>query len=90
MIGHAGAGAAEALRTVVEPLTGAATAYDALFDRIGDARFVLIGQSHCFKVDLARQFDDVIRIDVTTALQPLERNPLWDTGEPPETYLFGE
>jgi erythromycin esterase-like protein len=47
-------------------------------------------QSHYFKVDLARQFDDVIHIDVTTALQPLERNPLWDRGEPPETYPFGE
>lgn len=47
-------------------------------------------QSHYFKVDLARQFDDVIHIDVTTALQPLERTPLWDTGEPPETYPFGE
>jgi erythromycin esterase-like protein len=36
---------AAAIRTAAHPLTGAATDYDALLDRIGDARFVLIGEA---------------------------------------------
>jgi len=38
---------------------------------------------------LRAQFDAVIHIDTTTALQPLERTSLWDMGEPPETYPTG-
>lgn len=45
--------------------------------------------SHWFHADLAQQFDVVIHIDHTTALHPLERTPLWDMGEPPETYPTG-
>lgn len=45
--------------------------------------------SHWFRADLARQFDAVIHFDHTSALTPLERNPLWDMGEPPETYPTG-
>jgi erythromycin esterase-like protein len=45
--------------------------------------------SHWFHADLARQFDVVIHIDETTAVCPLERTPLWDLGEPPETYPSG-
>jgi erythromycin esterase-like protein len=45
--------------------------------------------SHWFHADLARQFDVVIHIDRTSALSPLERTPLWDMGEPPETYPTG-
>jgi erythromycin esterase-like protein len=45
--------------------------------------------SHYFEARLTRQFDAVIHIDTTTALEPLERLPQWEAGEPPETYPFG-
>jgi erythromycin esterase-like protein len=45
--------------------------------------------SHWFHADLADQFDVVIHLDHTHALHPLERTPLWDMGEPPETYPTG-
>jgi erythromycin esterase-like protein len=45
--------------------------------------------SHWFHADLARQFDAVIHLDRTTAVEPLERTSLWDAGEPPETYPTG-
>ena len=45
--------------------------------------------SHWFHANLARQFDAVIHVDQTSALTPLERTPLWDMGEPPETYPTG-
>lgn len=45
--------------------------------------------SHWFHADLRSQFDAVIHIDSTSALQPLERNAVWDLGEPPETYPTG-
>jgi len=38
---------------------------------------------------LADQFDAVIHFDETSALQPLERRALWETGEPPETFPTG-
>jgi erythromycin esterase-like protein len=47
-------------------------------------------QSHYFMSDLPRQFDAVIHLDETTALEPLERTPRWETGEAPETYPFGQ
>lgn len=46
-------------------------------------------QSHYFAADLVRQFDVVVHIDRTRALQPLETTSLWDRGEPPETYPSG-
>lgn len=46
-------------------------------------------QSHYFDARLARQFDAVIHFDETTALEPLERYPKWEGGEPPETYPTG-
>jgi erythromycin esterase-like protein len=45
--------------------------------------------SHWFHADLARQFDAVIHLDRTTAVEPLERTSLWEAGEPPETYPTG-
>ena len=45
--------------------------------------------SHYFVADLAAQFDAVIHLDVTSALEPLERSALWDRGELPETYPTG-
>jgi hypothetical protein len=35
---------------------------------------------------LAEQFDAVIHLDQTTALEPLERTSQWERGELPETY----
>jgi len=46
-------------------------------------------QSHYFHARLADQFDAVIHLDRTHALEPLERNARWDRGEPPETYPSG-
>ncbi len=46
-------------------------------------------RSHWFSAHLPSQFDAVIHIDHTTAVEPLERTAIWDTGEPPETYPSG-
>jgi erythromycin esterase-like protein/predicted phosphoribosyltransferase len=45
--------------------------------------------SHYFHARLADQFDAVIHLDETHALEPLERTSEWETGELPETYPFG-
>ena len=42
--------------------------------------------SHYFGARLADQFDAVIHIDQTRAVEPLERSVAWQRGEPPETY----
>jgi erythromycin esterase-like protein len=46
-------------------------------------------QSHYFYADVASQFDAVVHIDRTHAVEPLDRTPMWDTGEVPETYPSG-
>lgn len=46
-------------------------------------------QSHYFMARLAHQFDAVIHIDRTTAVEPLDATSGWHTGEPPETYPAG-
>jgi len=46
-------------------------------------------RSHYFRVVLPEQFDLVVHLDETRALEPLERTSTWDEGEPPETYPFG-
>jgi erythromycin esterase-like protein len=46
-------------------------------------------QSHYFTAQLPHQFDAVIHIDSTNAVQPLEPTSHWDTGEAPETYPIG-
>jgi len=43
-------------------------------------------ESHYFFTRLAEQFDAVIHIDQTHALEPLDKGPVWHTGEAPETY----
>jgi erythromycin esterase-like protein len=43
-------------------------------------------QSHYFWARVADQFDAVIHIDETRAVEPLERTARWDSGEVPETY----
>lgn len=45
--------------------------------------------SHYFDVKLAQQLDAVIHVDTTRALEPLERTPMWERGELPETYPTG-
>jgi erythromycin esterase-like protein len=45
--------------------------------------------SHYFRANLARQFDVMIHVDRTLALEPLERSSTWDTGELPDTYPDG-
>ena len=48
-------------------------------------------QSHYYHVQLARQFDAMIHIDETSALQALDPGEQWARGvdEPPETYPSG-
>jgi erythromycin esterase-like protein len=45
--------------------------------------------SHYFRALLPEQFDAVIHIDETRALEPLERTAEWREAEPPETYPSG-
>jgi len=44
--------------------------------------------SHYFHARLPKQFDAMIHIDETRAVEPLERTSVWDKGELPETYPF--
>jgi erythromycin esterase-like protein len=43
-------------------------------------------QSHYFRARLGDQFDFVIHVDDTRAVEPLERTARWDRGEVPETF----
>ena len=43
-------------------------------------------QSHLFASRITRQFDALIHIDRTRAVEPLGRGAAWDLDEPPETY----
>jgi len=45
--------------------------------------------SHYFHASLARQFDAVLHIDQTRAVEPLERTSEWTAGEPAETFPSG-
>jgi erythromycin esterase-like protein len=46
-------------------------------------------QSHYFQTILSEQFDAVIHIDETRAVEPLERTFKWERGEAAETFPFG-
>ena len=46
-------------------------------------------QSHYFHASLSRQFNAVIHIDTTRAVEPLERSAEWESGEVMETYPSG-
>ena len=46
--------------------------------------------SHYLRARAAEQFDFVIHIDETRAVQPLERTSDWERGELPETYPWDE
>lgn len=45
--------------------------------------------SHYFHTRLTAQFDAMIHVDETRALEPLVPEPQWHAGEPPETYPSG-
>jgi erythromycin esterase-like protein len=45
--------------------------------------------SHYFYARAGEQFDAVIHVDETQAVQPLERTSGWERGELPETYPWG-
>lgn len=45
--------------------------------------------SEYFKADLPRQFDAVIHLDVTRAVEPIERTSVWEKAEVPETFPSG-
>jgi len=45
--------------------------------------------SHYLEARPARQFDAIVHIDHTRAVEPLERSAVWETGEVPETYPTG-
>jgi erythromycin esterase-like protein len=44
--------------------------------------------SHYFHARLPEQFDAIVHIDETHAVEPLEQTSVWDVGELPETYPF--
>jgi erythromycin esterase-like protein/predicted phosphoribosyltransferase len=46
-------------------------------------------RSHYFRARLPEQFDYVMHIDSTRAVEPLERSARWDAGEMAETYPSG-
>jgi erythromycin esterase-like protein len=46
-------------------------------------------QSHYFHARLPQQFDFVIHIDETRAVEPLEQTARWESGELVETYPSG-
>jgi erythromycin esterase-like protein/predicted phosphoribosyltransferase len=45
--------------------------------------------SHYFHARIADQFDTVVHLDRTHAVEPLERRSEWEAGELPETYPWG-
>jgi erythromycin esterase-like protein/predicted phosphoribosyltransferase len=45
-------------------------------------------QSHYLRARVADQYDAVIHVETTSAVEPLERTPLWERVEAPETYPF--
>lgn len=45
-------------------------------------------QSHYFRARVAEQFDAVIHVDESRALEPLERTAGWERGEAPETFPY--
>ena len=46
-------------------------------------------QSHYFETRLAQQFDAIVHLDTTSALEPLDRDSGWVEGELPDTYPEG-
>ena len=79
---------------MISPAISAAAAEPLSAIRLGRAIGVIYRpeterQSHYFHVRPADQFDAMIHIDRTRALEPLEPTSLWIAGETPETYPSG-
>ncbi|OBI40267.1 hypothetical protein A5707_10125 [Mycobacterium kyorinense] len=77
---------------MVSSAGGAATALDVV--RLGRAIGVIYlpsteRQSHYYHVRPMHQFDAMIHIENTHALEPLDATSQWITGETPETYPSG-
>ena len=45
--------------------------------------------SHYYKAQISKQFDALIYISETTAVEPLKVTPKWQSGEADDTYPFG-
>ncbi len=45
--------------------------------------------SHYLRTNLFDQFDALVHLERTHAVEPLDHNPLWSAGEPPETFPTG-
>jgi erythromycin esterase-like protein/predicted phosphoribosyltransferase len=45
-------------------------------------------QSHYLRARVADQYDAVIHVETTTAVEPLERTALWEQAEAPETFPY--
>ena len=45
--------------------------------------------SHSLEVDLPDQFDAIIHLAETRAIEPIDRTPAWERGELPEIYPTG-
>jgi len=43
-------------------------------------------QSHFFAASATQQYDALVHLDSTRAVEPLERTATWEHREPPETY----
>ncbi|RDH78194.1 hypothetical protein DVS77_12700 [Mycolicibacterium moriokaense] len=79
---------------LVSPMIGHAAAEPLDTVRLGRAIGVIYlpateRQSHYYHVRPGDQFDAIIHIDKTRALEPLETTSLWVEGETPETYPTG-
>jgi hypothetical protein len=61
---------------------------DRLFRDRREAGRVLAGLLDHYRARLADQFDAVIHVDETRAVDPLERTARWERGEVPKTYPF--
>jgi len=79
---------------LVSPMISHAAAEPLSVPRLGRAIGVIYlpeteRQSHYYHVRPADQFDAIIHIERTCALEPLEPTSLWIEGETPETYPTG-
>jgi len=77
------------------PLQGNAALGELLKDKLLQRAIGVIYQpqterrSHYFHTRLPAQFDAIVHIDQTRALEPLVPEPVWHAGEPAETYPSG-
>jgi Erythromycin esterase homolog len=77
------------------PLSGEGTARSALSEPMLERAIGVIYRpeterhSHYFRTLLPDQFDAVIHINETRAVEPLERTSEWEKGEAPETFPMG-